>query len=115
MVSHISQDGISLNGNNFVKRFLMYKTVTSHAVVYKIVTFLFIEVDLMMLDMNLGEDKRVRVWDLAAGMMFVELKGHADAVVGLSWSRDSECLASCGLDSTVRVWNIRAHSSSASR
>jgi WD40 repeat protein len=68
-----------------------------------------------MLGMNLGEDKRVRVWDLAAGMMLVELKGHTDTVVGLSWSRDSECLASCGLDGAVRVWNVHSHSSSLSR
>jgi WD40 repeat protein len=92
----------------------MYKTLTSHAVFHKIVAFLCIDI-FTILDMNLGEDKRVRVWDLAAGMTLVELKGHMDTVVGLSWSRNSECLASCGLDGAVRVWNIRSHSSSLSR
>jgi WD40 repeat protein len=92
----------------------VYKSLTSHAFP-KLVTVLFTEVVFTMLNMNSGEDKRVRVWDLAAGMMLLELKGHTDTVVGLSWSHDNECLASCGLDGTVRVWNIRSHSSSLSR
>jgi WD40 repeat protein len=69
----------------------------------------------MLSGVSLGEDKRVRVWDLAAGTMLVELKGHTHTVFGLSWSRDSECLASCGLDGVVRVWNIRSHCSNLSR
>jgi WD40 repeat protein len=68
-----------------------------------------------MLDVGLGEDKRVRVWDLAAGTMLVELKGHTRTVLGLSWSRDSECVASCGLDGAVRVWNVRSRPGSLSR
>lgn len=68
-----------------------------------------------LLDLSAGEDKRVRVWDLAAGAMLLELKGHTHTVLGLSWSRDSECVASCGLDGAVRVWNVRSHPGSISR
>ena len=70
---------------------------------------------LLVLGMTLGEDKRVRVWDLAAGTVLLELKGHTHTVLGLSWSRDSECVASCGLDGAVRVWNVRSHSGNSSR
>jgi COMPASS component SWD3 len=72
-------------------------------------------VHLLVLGVNLGEDKRVRVWDLAAGTVLLELKGHTQPVLGLSWSRDSECVASCGLDGAVRLWNVRAHSGNSSR
>jgi WD40 repeat protein len=70
---------------------------------------------LIVLAVNLGEDKRVRVWDLAAGTLLLDLKGHTHTVLGLSWSRDSECVASCSSDGAVRVWNVRSHSGNSSR
>jgi FOG: WD40 repeat len=62
-----------------------------------------------------GEDKRIRIWDLAAGNMLMELKGHSQTVVGLSWSPNGETLASCGLDNTVKVWNVKSLPSNVSR
>ncbi|KAJ9588314.1 hypothetical protein L9F63_018312 [Diploptera punctata] len=69
---------------------------------YKYCNFIFTKCSLT------GEDKRIRIWDLAAGTMLTELKGHSHTVLGLAWSRDGECLASCGLDNAVRVWNVKS-------
>jgi len=53
-----------------------------------------------------GEDKRVRIWDLAEGKVLAELKGHSEPVLGLTWSPNGSVLVSCSTDSTVRQWNL---------
>lgn len=57
----------------------------------------------------LGDDRRVKVWDLASGGMLAELKGHSMPVTALDWSMDSSILASASLDGTVHVWNSSVH------
>ena len=59
-----------------------------------------------------GEDRRVRVWDLSAGTLLKDLRGHTDTVYALSFNRDSTMLASGGLDCMLRVWDIRKNVSS---
>lgn len=54
-----------------------------------------------------GEDRRIRVWDLASSNILKELKGHSDTVYSLAWSKDSALLASGGLDGTVRLWDVK--------
>ena len=53
-----------------------------------------------------GEDRTIRVWDLAAGTLLKELHGHTDTVYSLTFSSDGTLLASGGLDSNVRVWDF---------
>lgn len=54
-----------------------------------------------------GEDRRIRLWDLATSSLLKELRGHTDTVYSLVWSADSSILTSGGLDGTVRMWNIQ--------
>ena len=54
-----------------------------------------------------GEDRRIRLWDLATSNLLKELRGHTDTVYSLVWSADSSILTSGGLDGTVRMWNIQ--------
>ena len=57
-----------------------------------------------------GEDRRIRLWDLATSSLLKELRGHSETVYSLVWSGDSSVLASGGLDGTVRMWNIQGGS-----
>lgn len=54
-----------------------------------------------------GEDQRLRLWDLAAGSVLKELRGHAGAITSLAFSPDSSLIASAALDNSVRVWDVR--------
>lgn len=56
--------------------------------------------------MSAGEDRRIRLWDLSAGSMIKELRGHTDTVYSLAFSADGTLLVSGGLDSSVRVWDF---------
>jgi transcription initiation factor TFIID subunit 5 len=53
-----------------------------------------------------GEDRRIRLWDLATSSLLKELRGHTETVYSLVWSGDSSILSSGGLDGTVRMWNV---------
>ncbi len=52
-----------------------------------------------------GEDKTIRVWDLASSSEQRVLTGHTDGVTSLAFSPDGQRLASTSADGTVRVWN----------
>lgn len=54
-----------------------------------------------------GEDQRLRLWDLAAGGLLKELRGHTGAITSLTFSPDSALIASCAMDNSVRVWDVR--------
>lgn len=53
-----------------------------------------------------GEDRRIRLWDLTAGSMIKELRGHTDTVYSLAFSADGTLLSSGGLDNSVKVWDF---------
>lgn len=53
-----------------------------------------------------GEDRRILIWDLSAGSMIKELRGHTDTVYSLAFSADGTLLVSGGLDSSVRIWDF---------
>lgn len=63
----------------------------------------------MFLISLIGDDRRVKVWDLASGGVLAELKGHSAPITALHWSRDSNILASASLDGTILVWNSSLH------
>ena len=62
--------------------------------------------DLVLLSANNGENT-VKIWDTIKGMNIVCLEGHSSDVNSVKWSNDSQLFASCGLDKTIRFWDIR--------
>jgi WD40 repeat protein len=53
-----------------------------------------------------GQDKTVRLWDVAAGKELIVLKAHSDWVLCVTFSADGTALASGGADFTARVWDV---------
>jgi mono/diheme cytochrome c family protein len=53
-----------------------------------------------------GEDRTVRVWDVASGKERLRLEGHADEVTAVAFSADGRHLISGSGDRTVRVWDV---------
>ena len=52
-----------------------------------------------------GNDRLVRVWDVASGTMLTALTGHTHAVSALAYAPDGKLLVSAGTDGSVRVWD----------
>ncbi|MEW5721971.1 MAG: protein kinase [Thermodesulfobacteriota bacterium] len=53
-----------------------------------------------------GQDRLVRLWDLAAGRPVGELAGHEAAVLDLCFTPRADLAVSAGADRTVRVWAV---------
>uniref|UniRef100_A0A8C2MM72 TAF5-like RNA polymerase II p300/CBP-associated factor-associated factor 65 kDa subunit 5L n=1 Tax=Cricetulus griseus TaxID=10029 RepID=A0A8C2MM72_CRIGR len=53
-----------------------------------------------------GEDQQLKLWDLAPGTPFKELRGHMDSITSLAFTPDSGLVASASMDNCVRVWDI---------
>lgn len=56
-----------------------------------------------------GVDNAIHVIDLATKERVYSLLGHTNSVTSLSLSRTGTHLLSCGLDDTVRVWDVRPY------
>ncbi len=53
-----------------------------------------------------GEDRTVRLWDLATNRERAILTGHTDNVMMVAFSPDSSLLATAGRDGSVRLWEV---------
>eukprot|EP00252_Welwitschia_mirabilis_P017977 TRINITY_DN4010_c0_g1_i1.p1 TRINITY_DN4010_c0_g1~~TRINITY_DN4010_c0_g1_i1.p1 ORF type:complete len:234 (-),score=48.81 TRINITY_DN4010_c0_g1_i1:656-1357(-) len=53
-----------------------------------------------------GGDNKVFIWRIGHGTHVLELNGHTDSVVSLSFSHDGRLLASGGLDGVVKIWDV---------
>ncbi|KAF9587621.1 hypothetical protein IFM89_004453 [Coptis chinensis] len=51
-------------------------------------------------------DGDIRLWDMASRRTVRQFPGHQGAVRGLTASTDGRLLVSCGVDCTVRLWNV---------
>jgi WD40 repeat protein len=48
----------------------------------------------------------VRVWDVQAGKVIRQLRGHLGRVWGIAWSPDGASIATTGLDGVLKVWDV---------
>ena len=64
--------------------------------------------DNILLSANSGENV-IKIWDTIRGINIGYLEGHNSDVNSVKWSNDSQFFVSCGLDKTVRFWDIREH------
>lgn len=54
----------------------------------------------------LGEESKIRIFDLAAGSQLCELKDHTAPVSSIEWSPFGNKLVSTCSDGTVRVFGV---------
>jgi WD40 repeat protein/uncharacterized caspase-like protein len=53
-----------------------------------------------------GNDKTVKVWELATGKLVYTLEGHTDKVRSVSISPDGKLLASASMDEKIKLWDL---------
>lgn len=56
-----------------------------------------------------SKDESLRLWNLRTGavvVVFAGLKGHRGEVVYADFNRDGSKFASCGIDNSIRIWDI---------
>src|SRR5262249_2870895 len=54
-----------------------------------------------------GDDRTVRVWNVAKGVETNALAGHTEAVTAVVFSKAGDKVLSSSLDGTVRWWNVK--------
>jgi WD40 repeat protein len=53
-----------------------------------------------------GNEYSARIWDVATGKEFLELRGHDYPIRSIAFAADGRTLATAGNDWTARLWNI---------
>jgi WD40 repeat protein len=53
-----------------------------------------------------GQDKTIKLWDVATGKAKDTLMGHTGTVGCLAYSRDGKTLASGSFDKTIKLWDV---------
>lgn len=54
-----------------------------------------------------ADDGMARIWDVETGQLVQTLRGHAGCVADLDYSGDNRALVTGGMDSSVKVWDLR--------
>jgi WD40 repeat protein len=52
-----------------------------------------------------SDDKTVKLWDAASGMLRATLEGHTGSVRMITWSSDGKIVASGSADKTIKLWD----------
>lgn len=52
-----------------------------------------------------AENGEIQIWDVQEKRVIQQMKGHEDAVLGLSFSNDGQWLASAGKDKKILLWD----------
>jgi WD40 repeat protein len=55
-----------------------------------------------------NDDRIVSTWDTTTGQEIHRLRGHTWNISGVAFDRTGQFLASAGVDSSVRIWDVRA-------
>ncbi len=54
-----------------------------------------------------GEDRMIRLWEVATGGPLAQWQGHEASVLSLAWMPDGHRLISGAADGVLKVWNLR--------
>ena len=57
--------------------------------------------------LSAGDDGTIHIWQAATGVRSDRFYGHAGRATAVAVSPDESQAASCGLDGTIRLWNLR--------
>ncbi len=53
-----------------------------------------------------GDDRTVKIWDVASGRALKTLRGHTESVTSVHIAPNGQTIASGSSDNTVKLWNV---------